>query len=133
MALDPLTAGLELGKTLIERWFPDKSEQEKKQLEMLQMAAQGEIQLALGQMEVNKAEAAHASVFVAGWRPAVGWVCALALLWTYIGRPVAVALSGHDIPVTDLGDLLILLGGMLGLTTLRTVETLNGVQRNKLK
>lgn len=133
MALDPLTAGLELGKTLIERWFPDKSEQEKKQFEMLQMAAQGEIQLALGQMEVNKAEAAHASVFVAGWRPAVGWVCALALLWTYIGRPVAVALSGHDIPATDLGDLLILLGGMLGLTTLRTVETLNGVQRNKLK
>jgi len=78
MALDPLTAGLDLVNTAINKIWPDKSEQEKQQLAAAVVIVQG-------QLDINKAEAASPSVFVSGWRPWIGWVCGTACAWN-LGR-----------------------------------------------
>ncbi|RME64972.1 MAG: hypothetical protein D6782_07250 [Alphaproteobacteria bacterium] len=91
-------------------------------------------QPALAQAEINKIEAAHRSLFVAGWRPFIGWVCGVGFLWAFLGHPLfewGVALAGLDIAtpgiVTD--NMLELVLALLGLGTLRTVEKLQGRAR----
>lgn len=122
---------------LIDKVIPDPQAKANAQLEMLRMQQAGEfkqieteLQLALGQLEVNKVEAAAPDIFRGGWRPAVGWVCVIGLLYTYLGQPLLTWASGiwsvPAPPSLDLGDLLILLGGMLGLGGMRTMERLKG-------
>lgn len=87
-----------------------------------------------GQIEVNKIEAAHASLFVAGWRPAVGWVCVTGLGYQWLAKPVIEVVTRFWIPDYTAGsidtvELLALLGPMLGLATLRTLEKRWGVSR----
>lgn len=82
---------------------------------------------AMAQLEVNKAEAAHDSLFVAGWRPAIGWVCALAIFSDFVLRPVMVWISGWYpgmpvFPSLISDNLWELMAGMLGLSGLRTFE-----------
>lgn len=82
---------------------------------------------------MDKAEASNASVFVAGWRPAVGWVCASAFGWTYVLAPIvayAAKLAGSTVvlPVLDLSQLSPVLMGMLGLGVMRTFEKVNGIK-----
>jgi Holin of 3TMs, for gene-transfer release len=84
------------------------------------------------QADVNKAEASSTSIFVAGWRPAVGWVCAIGLLTQFIIAPLATWASGLmgkvvTFPSLDMGTLLTLLLGMLGLGGMRTYEKVNSV------
>jgi hypothetical protein len=79
-------------------------------------------ELARIQNEVNKAEAGHPSMFVAGWRPAVGWVCALALFYHFLVAPLVGGFATIDMPTVELGPLLTILSGMLGLSVIRTVE-----------
>lgn len=106
--------------------------------------------LLIGQQEINKAEAAHASLFVAGWRPAVGWVCAVALgliyipkavvmaaLWAYAAMRLVAAWNGVGTPPAlpaypDMGvaDLIGLLFALLGMAGLRHRETLAGKARS---
>ena len=88
----------------------------------------------LAQLEVNKAEAAHKSVFVAGWRPFVGWVCGVALAYHFILAPLlqfGFALAGLDqeLPEFEFSQLSTVLMGMLGLGGLRTFEKMKGVSR----
>ena len=84
------------------------------------------------QVELNKVEAGHRSVFVAGWRPAVGWVCALALLYSFIVRDIlawVMAIWWPDVappPELAMEHLLTVLMGMLGLGAMRTVEKFGG-------
>lgn len=122
---------------VIEKVIPDPQAKAQAQLKTLEMQQAGEfkqieadLQLALGQLEVNKIEAAAPDIFRGGWRPAVGWVCVIGLLYTYLGQPLLAWGSGiWDVPAPpslDLGDLLILLGGMLGLGGMRTMERLKG-------
>lgn len=122
---------------IIEKVIPDPQAKAAAQLKTLEMQQAGEfkqietdLQLALGQLEVNKIEAAAPDIFRGGWRPAVGWVCVIGLLYTYLGQPLLAWASGiWDVPAPpslDLGDLLILLGGMLGLGGMRTMERLKG-------
>jgi hypothetical protein len=123
MAIDSAIA--DLAGTVINKIWPDKSEAEKQQL----AAA---VQLVQGQMDINKAEAASGSVFIGGWRPAIGWVCAAALACQYIARPLLVwagIITGHNWPVLPgLDDnLWQLMLGMLGMGGLRTVEKVKGV------
>jgi hypothetical protein len=125
--MDPVTAGLELAKTIVQTIWPDKSEEEKQQL----AAA---LALVQGQMDINKAEAASSSAFVAGWRPFIGWVCGAGCAWNWIGLPVAsLALSmlGYKVGVypADLSEMMPLLLGMLGIGGLRTIEKVKGVAR----
>lgn len=125
MALDPLTAVASLAGTVIDKIWPDKSEQEKAQLAAAVMVVQG-------QLDINKAEASSPSVFVAGWRPMIGWVCGSACAWNWIGLPVAkmaLVMAGHPISISpaDISEMMPILMGMLGLGGLRTVEKIRGV------
>ena len=91
------------------------------------------------QVELNKVEAAHPSVFVAGWRPALGWVCVMSLGLYYpvrilVGMTMWVLMviqSGTLLPIPDLGiaDVIGLVAGMLGMSGLRTIEKKNEVAR----
>ena len=115
----------DLAKTAIQTIWPDKTEQEKAQL----AAA---VALVQGQLDINKAEATNPSVFVSGWRPFIGWVCGAGCAWNWIGLPVlkaGLALYGMSIALSpaDLGEMMPLLLGMLGLGGLRTVEKIQGV------
>lgn len=120
-----LGAVADLAGTVINKIWPDKTEAEKQQL----AAA---VSLVQGQLEVNKEEAKSPSVFVSGWRPAIGWVCGMACAWNWIGLPVVkagMAVWGHPIALSpaDISEMMPILLGMLGLGGLRTAEKLNGV------
>ena len=91
--------------------------------------------LALAQIQLNTAEAASGSAFKGGWRPSVGYICAIAFGWHFVGQPVTlffVALTGTEIPPLpefDMGTLLTVLGGMLGIGGLRTYEKQKGLTK----
>lgn len=124
---------------LLDRIFPDPKAAAEAKLEVMRMAQAGElaqldaeVKLIAGQVEVNKVEAAHQSLFVAGWRPAIGWVCGAAFAFKFILGPAAVvvmAMAGHPItlPEFDFTEMSTILMGMLGLGALRTVEKVKGV------
>lgn len=125
--LTGLGAVADLAATAINKIWPDKTEQEKAEL----AAAVAIVQ---GQIDINKAEAESSSVFVAGWRPFIGWVCGSACAWNWIGLPMAKAgllLAGIQLSVApaDLSEMLPVLMGMLGLGALRTAEKFKGVAR----
>jgi len=112
---------------ILDKFIADKDLKIKLQHELNQ-----EIHKAnLAQLEVNKVEAAHRNVFVAGWRPFTGWVCASALAYHFILEPIIVfGLALNNIQLTlpqfDMGSLLTVLMGMLGLGGLRTFEKTKG-------
>lgn len=114
--------------SVIDRIWPNKTEQEKAELQAAMLVVQG-------QMDVNKAEASSGSVFVAGWRPFIGWVCGSACAWNWIGLPVVkaalVLFDGPQLALdqADLTEMLPVLMGMLGLGALRTFEKTKGVAR----
>ena len=100
------------------------------------MADQHAQELAKAQLEVNKVEAAHKSLFVSGWRPAVGWVCVLGMFGNFITIPFSnfvLALFGINIviPLVPLETMMPVLMGMLGLGAMRTYEKKNSVHRDK--
>lgn len=121
MALDPLTAGLDLAKTLADKIWPDKSEEERQQLA-------ASVALIQGQLDINKAEASNPNWFVAGWRPYIGWICGTGLGYQFLVYPTLIAWL-PKIQQLDMGTLLTLLGGLLGLGGLRTYEKINGVEQ----
>jgi len=91
-------------------------------------------QMDLAQMEVNKVEAAHSSIFVSGWRPSVGWVCSISMALEFIIRPIVqwgldIAGKAVLLPSLDTESLYPILMGLLGLGTLRTYEKFKGVAR----
>lgn len=124
---------LELGKSLLDRWFPDPAEKAKAEAAMLQMLQEQELRKVLAQLEVNAKEAASPHVFVAGWRPFIGWSCGAGFLWATIGQPVlawAAAAKGWPAPpAIDADVLMYVLGGMLGLGGLRSFEKVKGAAK----
>ena len=119
--------------TLVTRTIPDPTlkEQLRRELELAQLAA--DTDLAKAQAAINQTEAANPNLFVSGWRPFVGWVCGLGLAYAFLVKPIASPLiqkwSGVPMEALDVGTLLTLLFGMLGLGGMRTVEKLSGVAR----
>lgn len=97
--------------------------------------------LVQGQLAINQKEAEHGSIFVAGWRPAIGWVCGVALFWNFIVQPLLLWIAwlvpeGADLataPKLDTAELMTVLTGMLGLAGYRTYEKNLGVARKDLK
>jgi len=118
---------------LLDKLSPDKSARAAAQELLLQTEQSGELQLMLGQMEVNKAEANSGSFFRGGWRPGVGWVCVTAMAYTFVLSPLMqfiVLLTTDNPPVfpdLSMGELMPVLLGMLGLATLRTHEKTKGI------
>lgn len=86
------------------------------------------------QIEVNKIEAGHRNMFVAGWRPAVGWTCVIALFYGWVAQPVAefiIVVAGiklaADLPAINSGEAISLLMALLGMGALRTYEKKSGI------
>ena len=132
-------------QSLIGRFFPDPEKQAEAQRALLQMQQNGELallasetDLAKLQLQVNVEEAKHANIFVSGWRPCCGWVCAAAFAYSYVLLPTLqffvftfgtttmveqLALA----PALELSEMMPVLLGMLGLSGLRTTERIKGV------
>ena len=132
MSLDPLTALLDIGGKVLDRVLPDPAQQAAARLELFKLQQNGELALIAGQMDINKIEAASASVFVSGWRPAIGWICGAGFAVQFVIGPLAEwgsALAGHPVkfPQMDTGTMMPLLLGMLGLGGMRTAEKMQGV------
>jgi hypothetical protein len=113
-----------LGKVL-DKIFPDPEARRQAELKVLEMVQAGE----LAQLEVNAIEARHESVFVAGWRPFIGWVCGfLIAAHNIIALHTGVSIFDPAmLPDLDSGDMITVLLGMLGLGGLRTFEKYSGV------
>lgn len=122
---------------IIDKVIPDPQAKAEASLKVLQLNQAGELrqietdlQLALGQIDINKIEAAAPDLFRGGWRPASGWVCVIGLLYTYLLQPLLSWGSGMASvpapPQLDLQELLVLLGGLLGFGGMRMVERIKG-------
>ena len=114
----PVTA---IGNVL-DALFTSDEERLDKQALLTKLARQPN----LAQVELNKVEAMHRSIFVAGWRPAIGWVCAVGLLMTFIVNPFLQWTTGEPGPALPNDIILELVLALLGLGALRTVEKMNG-------
>lgn len=125
-ALIPVLAPI-LDRTLAAL-IPDPVARQKMVSDLYGQLAQAD----LSQLEVNRAEAGHASLFVAGWRPAIGWICAAALAFQFVAMPIALWLTawqGIDFATPPALDSHIweLMFGMLGMGALRSLEKLKGI------
>lgn len=142
MALDPVTAVLDIGNTLIQRLFPDPAQAAEAKLKLIELQQNGELatlaadtDLAKGQLTVNVEEAKSASLFVAGWRPFVGWVCGTGFAIQVLGPLLTwiTALFGHktDFPPLDFSVMGPTLATLLGVAGMRTYEKFKGVEGNR--
>ena len=123
MALDPLTAGLDLATTIVQKIWPDRSQQEQSQLAAM-------LQQLTAQTDIDKAEA-QSSDPLQHWRGGLGWVCTAAYAYNFVLNPLLSAIStlaGNPVvlPNLDIGPLSTLTLGMLGLGGLHVVERVNG-------
>ena len=120
---------------VIGRFLPeDKEAAAKAKQEIEEKLTSHLAAIDLAQLEINKAEASHRSIFVAGWRPFIGWSCGLALAYTYVIQPIAVfalAQTGYliDLPTLSMSEMMPVLMGMLGLGGLRTFEKFKHVSK----
>lgn len=136
MALDPISAALELGTSVINKIWPDPVKQAEEQRKLQELAQKGnleelnaEVKLLISQVDLNKVEAAHKSIFVAGWRPFVGWVCGFGLLYNVILAPfLDIWLTVPEVKTDLLYPVLL---GMLGLGGMRSFEKVKRVSREK--
>lgn len=133
--LNPLILGpvLELGRSMIDRFFPDKEEARKAEAEFLRQALDGELKQVIGQLEINAREASNPSVWVSGWRPFFGWVGGAAFAYVGIVKPLLAwlaAIKGWPLPPDiDTEFLWVVVSGLLGIGGLRTYEKKAGVAK----
>ena len=110
-----------------------------KKAELLNKTLELEVMAQSGQMTVNQEEAKHRSVFVAGWRPAFGWVGAISIAAYFIPQYIMASvlwvhscwstMAMQPFPIPEPAGLLELVGLMLGVGTLRTIEKIKGVTK----
>ena len=120
--------------SLLEKFIPDKDLRSRLSHEIATMAEKNAHEQIKAQLEINKTEAQHNSLFVSGWRPAVGWTCCLGMAANFLIIPMtnfalALASSNITIPLIDLETMLPVLLGMLGLGGMRSYEKSKGVAR----
>jgi hypothetical protein len=123
MALDPITAGLDLASTIVGKIWPDKSAQEQAQLSAV-------LSMITAQTDINKAEAQSTDP-LQHWRGGLGWVCVAGYAWNYVLEPIATATAAFmHYPVTlgrmDMTELSTLTIGMLGLGVTHAWQTVKG-------
>jgi hypothetical protein len=123
-----------LVSTAVDKIFPDANIEAQSKADALKSELSKELEYTLGQIEINKIEAASSSLFVSGWRPAVGWTGALGYAYEFLLRPLGNGLMAFNglpsaFPGIEIDALSTLLFGLLGLGTLRTVEKVKNVAR----
>ncbi len=133
-----LSSLLPIATKIIDRVVPDKNAAKKAKLDMQKELTTAFNKANLAQIETNKIQAAHPSIFVSGARPAIMWICAFGLGWQFVFQPVAVwglALSGTGValPIIETEGLMSLTLALLGLGGMRSFEKSKGVQRNNMK
>lgn len=152
MSFDPLSSLFELGKSAIDKIWPDpiKRAEEVRKLEELRQKGDlaqldAHVKLMLGQLEVNKTEAQHKSIFVAGWRPWIGWTGGAALTYQFVIYPLllwawtlaqAMDLIPKEIsapPVLETGALFSMITAMLGIGAMRSYDKTKGTQTDHIK
>jgi Mg2+ and Co2+ transporter CorA len=120
---------------ILDKFIEDKDQKARLSHEIATMAQRHAQEQVLAQLEVNKTEAAHRNLWVAGWRPFVGWTCGAAMAWHFILLPVTLfvtSFTGFEVPqlpAFDMDSLMTVLLGMLGLGGLRTFEKSKGLAR----
>ena len=120
---------------LLDKFIEDKDAKNAMAHEIATMAERAAHEATMAQVEVNKAEAQHRSIFVAGWRPFIGWTCGIALAYHFVLAPLivfGVAWFGAEIPeipTFDMDSLMTVLLGMLGLGGMRTFEKAKGITK----
>ena len=123
-----ITSLIEPVTGLLDKFIEDKDQKAKLAHEIATMGEKHAQQLSLAQIEVNKAEAASGSFFKGGWRPFVGWVCAVAFAYHFVIQPLLIFIFSYigieppDLPEFQMNTLLTVLGGFLGSGGLRTYE-----------
>jgi hypothetical protein len=133
--MNPLILGpvLEIGRSILERFIPDPAKKAEAEMEILRMAADGELKQVIAQLEINAKEAAHPSVWVSGWRPYYGWVGGTGFGYAVLLQPLlawAARIKGWpEPPVLDTELLMVVVGGLLGIGGLRTFEKRKGVAK----
>ncbi len=114
---------------LLDKFIEDKDQKNALAHEIATMSERHAHEALKGQLEINKVEAAHKGLFVAGWRPAIGWVCMLGLLYnTIIANVLSIWI---EVPEVDTTLLVPVMMGMLGLGAMRSYEKVNHVSREK--
>ena len=128
MALDPLTAALDFGKTAVDKIWPDAGESERQKINAI-------LEEQRQQSEINKIEAGHSRLFVAGWRPFIGWTCGISFAYCALIEPLArfIAMvifkySGMFPNINTEITLQVLLA-LLGIGGLRTYEKMKGLTK----
>lgn len=124
---------------LLEKILPDPKAAAEAKIKIMELAQQGELavldadlKMAMGQLEINKAEASSQDSFRAGWRPMIGYICAASLGWNYVLKPMAMWVCAIWFPTVSVPDIQLddslwqLMFGMLGLGGLRTFEKIKG-------
>jgi len=120
---------------ILDKVVEDKDQKAKLAHEIATMAERHAQELAKGQIDINKEEAKSRNIFIAGWRPFVGWTCGLALFWHFLGLPVTLFVTGWfnlqhpPLPEFDMQSLMTVLLGMLGLGGMRTFEKFKGITK----
>ncbi len=119
---------------ILDKFIEDKDTKNKLAHEISTMAERHAQELAKGQLEINKTEAASRNIFVAGWRPFIGWVCGVAMAYNYVAQPMLIfGLAQADylvaLPAIDLSEMMPVLLGMLGLGGLRSFEKFKGLSK----
>lgn len=120
---------------ILDKVVEDKDQKARLAHEIATMAERHAQELAKGQIDINKEEAKSRNIFIAGWRPFVGWTCGLALFWHFLGLPVTLFITGWfnlqhpPLPEFDMQSLMTVLLGMLGLGGMRTFEKFKGVTK----
>jgi hypothetical protein len=120
---------------LLDKFVEDKDQKNALAHEIATLAEKQAHEAAMAQVATNQAEAKHRSVFVAGWRPFIGWTCGVALAYHFVLAPFilfGVSVAGVEIPplpTFDMDSLMTVLLGMLGLGGLRTYEKSKGLTK----
>jgi len=129
MLLDAIIGAV---STVLDRVIPDVNARQQAKAELSKIVLEDDFQLALAQVQTNEAEAQSDNIFKSGWRPGIGWICGIAFSLHFVIFPILnwFLILFHQTPITipfDMNTLLTVLGGLLGIGGLRTIEKIKGV------
>lgn len=131
--MNPLLLGpiFDIGKTLLERFIPDPEKKAQAEMELVRMAADGELKQVIAQLEINAREASHPSLFVSGGRPLFLWIGGFGFGYATIIQPILTWIARikgwPEPPDANIDMLWVVVTGLLGIGGLRSVEKVKGV------